>query len=78
VTGLARSDTSASALAAKGAAVHRGDLDDLDGIRLGAEAAEAVIHLANKHDFTDPAATAATERAAVRTICDALAGSGRP
>ncbi|CAL9582594.1 hypothetical protein SUDANB145_05059 [Streptomyces sp. enrichment culture] len=78
VTGLARSDTSAAALEAKGALVRRGDLDDLDGIRLGAEAAEAVIHLANKHDFTDPVATAAAERAAVQTICDALAGSGRP
>ncbi|MFK0118549.1 SDR family oxidoreductase [Streptomyces sp. NPDC090994] len=78
VTGLARSDASAAALEAKGALVRRGDLDDLDGIRLGAEAAEAVIHLANKHDFTDPVATAAAERAAVQTICDALAGSGRP
>lgn len=78
VTGLARSDASAAALAAKGAAVHRGDLDDLDGIRRGAEAAGAVIHLANKHDFTDPAATAKAERAAVRTVCDAFAGSGRP
>src|SRR3954453_12096103 len=55
VVGLARSDTSAAALRAQGAQVRRGDLDDLDGIREGAAAADAVLHLANKHDFTNPA-----------------------
>lgn len=78
VTGLARSDASAKSIEAKGAHVRRGDLDDLDGIRAGAEAAEAVIHLANKHDFDNPAASSAAERGAVQTIGDALAGSGRP
>jgi nucleoside-diphosphate-sugar epimerase len=78
VTGLARSAASAAKLEAKGVEVRRGDLDDLDGIRAGAEAAEAVIHLANKHDFADQAASNAAERAAVSTIGDALAGSGRP
>jgi nucleoside-diphosphate-sugar epimerase len=78
VTGLARSEASATALAAKGALVHRGDLDDLAALRAGAEAAEAVVHLANKHDFTDMAGTAAAERAAVQTLGDALAGTGRP
>ena len=78
VTGLARSDASAAALRAKGVHVRRGDLDDLASIRAGAEAAEAVIHLANKHDWSNPAASAAAERAAVQTIGDALAGTGRP
>jgi nucleoside-diphosphate-sugar epimerase len=78
VTGLARSDASAAALEAKGAHVRRGDLDDLGSIQAGAEAAEAVIHLANKHDWSDPAGTAAAERAAVQTIGDALAGTGHP
>jgi nucleoside-diphosphate-sugar epimerase len=77
VTGLARSDASAAALQAKGANVRRGDLDDLASIQAGAEAAEAVIHLANKHDWANMEATAAAERAAVQTIGDALAGSGR-
>ena len=78
VTGLARSDASAAVLQAKGVRVHRGDLDDLASIRAGAEAAEAVIHLANKHDWSNPAASSAAERAAVQTIGDALAGTGRP
>ncbi|HEY2550272.1 MAG TPA: SDR family oxidoreductase [Streptosporangiaceae bacterium] len=78
VTGLARSDASAASLQAKGAHVRRGDLDDLGSIRAGAEAADAVIHLANKHDWSDPAASIRAERAAVQTIGDALADSGRP
>jgi nucleoside-diphosphate-sugar epimerase len=78
VTGLARSDASAAALQAKGAHVRRGDLDDLASIRAGAEAAEAVIHLANKHDWSDQAGTIAAEVGAVQTIGDALAGTGRP
>jgi nucleoside-diphosphate-sugar epimerase len=78
VTGLARSDASAAALQAKGVRVRRGDLDDLASIRVGAEAAEAVIHLANKHDWSNPAASATAERAAVQTIGDALADTSRP
>ncbi len=78
VTGLARSDSSAAALEAKGAKVRRGDLDDTGSIRAGAEEAEAVIHLANKHDWSNPAASNAAERAAVQAIGDTLAGSGRP
>jgi nucleoside-diphosphate-sugar epimerase len=78
VTGLARSDASAAAIEAKGARVRRGDLDDLASIRAGAEAAEAVIHLANKHDFANMAASAAAERAAIQTIGEALAGTGHP
>jgi nucleoside-diphosphate-sugar epimerase len=77
VTGLARSDASAAALEVKGVRVRRGDLDDLGSIRAGAEYAEAVIHLANKHDFANPANSNAAERAAVQTIGDTLAGSGR-
>jgi len=78
VTGLARSEASAAALAAQGARVRRGDLDDLAGLRAGAEAAEAVLHLANKHDWANPAASNAAERAAVETFGEVLAGSGRP
>lgn len=78
ITGLARSDASASALAAKGVTVLRGDLDDLDSLRAGASSADAVLHLANKHDWSDPAASNAAERSAVETLSDVLAGSDRP
>jgi nucleoside-diphosphate-sugar epimerase len=78
VTAIARSDASAAALANKGVDVVRGDLDDLRSIRAGAEAADAVIHLANKHDFSNPAVSNAAERGAVQTIGEALAGTSRP
>jgi nucleoside-diphosphate-sugar epimerase len=78
VVGLARSERSAAALAAKGVEVQRGDLDDPGSLRAGAEHADAVVHLANKHDFAHPAVSNRAERDAVTTIGDVLAGSGRP
>ena len=81
VTGLARSDASAAALDAAGAQVHRGTLDDLDGLHAAAAASDGVIHLAFKHDiafsggFQD---AADADRRAVETFGEALAGSGRP
>ncbi len=80
VVGLARSDASADALAAAGAEVHRGTLDDLDGLRDAADASDGVIHLAFKHDlaFTgDFQGAADADRRAVETIGEALAGSDR-
>lgn len=78
VTGLARSEASASVITGLGAAVHHGDLDDLDQIRQAAKAADGVVHLANKHDWAHPEISNRAERAAVQTISDTLAGSGRP
>jgi nucleoside-diphosphate-sugar epimerase len=78
VVGLARTDSAAAGLDAKGAVVLRGDLDDLEILRRGATDAEAVIHLANKHDWSDPAESNRAERAAVETLAEALAGTDRP
>jgi nucleoside-diphosphate-sugar epimerase len=78
VTGLARSEASASVITDLGAAVHRGDLDDLDQIRQTAKAADGVVHLANKHDWAHPEVSNRAERAAVETISDTLEGSDRP
>ena len=78
VVGLARSDASAAFLQDKGAAVLRGDLDDLDSLRRGAGEAEATVHLANKHDWSNPQESNRAERAAVETIAEALVGTDRP
>src|SRR5262245_39875750 len=51
VVGLARSEASAERIAAAGAEVLRGDLDDLAGLAAAAEAADGVIHLGYKHDL---------------------------
>src|SRR3954453_14928080 len=75
VVGLARSDDAVAKLTAVGAEVRRGNLDDLESLRAGAEDADAVIHLAFKHDFSDFAGAGRTERAAIETLGDALKGS---
>jgi nucleoside-diphosphate-sugar epimerase len=81
VVGLARSDASAAALTAAGAAVHRGTLDDLDSLRAAAAASDGVIHLAFKHDIAfsgDFQGAADADRRAVEAFGEALAGSDRP
>jgi nucleoside-diphosphate-sugar epimerase len=80
VVGLARSDASAAALRAAGVEVQRGSLDDLDGLREAATAADGVIHLAFKHELTHAgefARAAESDLRVVETIGAALAGSGK-
>lgn len=79
VVGLARSDASAAAVAALGAEVRRGDLDDLDGLRQAAADADGVVHLAFKPLADgDVASSVAADLAAVTALGDALADSGKP
>jgi nucleoside-diphosphate-sugar epimerase len=80
VTGLARSDKSAAALTAVGAKPHRGDLEDLDGLRAAAAASDGVIHLAYQHDVFDSdfVAAAQTDLRAVEAMGEELVGSDRP
>jgi len=81
VIGLARSDGSAEALAAAGAEVRRGDLDDLDGLREAAGAADGVIHLAFRHDLMgagDYEGASAADLAATKALAAGLEGTGKP
>ncbi|MGH7919410.1 MAG: NAD-dependent epimerase/dehydratase family protein, partial [Candidatus Dormibacteraceae bacterium] len=81
VLGLARSDVAAEKVAASGAEVLRGDIQDLDVLRAGAEGADGVVHLAFRHDvaFAGDFDTAlASNQAAIEALGEALAGTGRP
>jgi nucleoside-diphosphate-sugar epimerase len=77
VLGLARNDASVAALRQKGAEALRGDLDDLDSLQRGANETDAVLHLANKHDWANPAESNRAERAAVQALAEALVGGNK-
>ncbi|HVX22326.1 MAG TPA: SDR family oxidoreductase [Acidimicrobiales bacterium] len=81
VVGLARSDASADVVAALGAEVRRGDLDDVDGLARAVSDADGVIHLAFKHEAMrtgDFMAAVGSDLSATRAMGEALAGTGKP
>jgi nucleoside-diphosphate-sugar epimerase len=79
--GLARSDSSADSVAALGADVRRGDLDDLEGLSRAAAEADGVIHLAFKHEALltgDFLSAVAADLAAIQALGEALIGTDKP
>jgi nucleoside-diphosphate-sugar epimerase len=78
VLGLTRSDEGAAALAAAGAEVHRGSLQDLDSLKAGAAQADATVHLAFNHDFSTFMQNCEDDRRVIEAITSVLAGTDKP
>ncbi|WP_174292762.1 SDR family oxidoreductase [Sphingomonas bacterium] len=78
VLGLTRSDRGAKALADAGAVAHRGDIEDLDSLRAGAAASDAVIHTAFDHNFANFVENCQKDSRAITALGSAVEGSDRP
>ena len=78
VLGLAHSDEGAKAVAAAGAQVQRGDLEDLESLRSGATQSDGVIHTAFRHDWSKFAENCELDKSAIEALGSVLRGSDRP
>ena len=78
VTGLARSPAGAETLAAAGARVVRGSIEDIDVLWAAARAADAVIHTAFNHDWSRFAENCAADKHAIEALGAELEGTERP
>jgi len=78
VIGVYRSEEKAPALAATGAEVYRGSIDDPESLKDGASRSDGVIHLAFNHDFSKFVANCQTDRRVINALGSVLAGSDRP
>jgi nucleoside-diphosphate-sugar epimerase len=78
VLGLCRSDEKAAGLAAAGAEVHRGSLEDIESLESGAARSDGVIHLAFNHDFSRFVANCEDDRRVIGALGAVLGSSDRP
>ena len=78
VLGLARSEASAQKLKEFQIEPVLGSLQDRETLIESAQKADAVIHTAFIHDYSDFAGAVQTERSVIATFTEILAGSGKP
>jgi nucleoside-diphosphate-sugar epimerase len=78
VLGLCRSEEKAVALAAAGAEIISGSLEDENSLKAGASRSDGVIHLAFNHDFSKFVANCEDDRRVIKALGSVLAGSNRP
>lgn len=78
VIGLTRSEAGARKLASVGASAHIGTLEDPWRLARGTENADAVIHTAFDHDFSNFVSNCEKDRRVIAALGAALKGSDRP
>jgi nucleoside-diphosphate-sugar epimerase len=78
VSGLSRSKEKGAVLAATGAEVIAGSLEDLDGLKRAAAKSDGVIHLAFNHDFSTFVANCEDDRRVILALGSALNGTKKP
>lgn len=78
VLGMTRSESGAAWLTGAGAEAHHATLEDLGSIRAGAANADAVIHTAFDHDFSNFVANCEKDRRVIAALGSVLKGSNRP
>lgn len=78
VIGLSRTDEGAQRLTNMGVQVHRGDLNDLEGLKKAAASADGVIHLAFNRDFINLDRCVEMDKNAIEAMCSVYEGSNRP
>jgi nucleoside-diphosphate-sugar epimerase len=78
VIGLCRSTDKAPALAAAGAEVYQGSLENMDGLRDGIARSDGVVHLAFNHDFSRFQQNCEDDRRVIEALGAMLKGSRRP
>jgi nucleoside-diphosphate-sugar epimerase len=74
VTGLTRSEAGAEKLQQWGATPHMGDLNDINSLVTGVKNADATVHLAFIHDFSQFAQALDTDLAAVKAMLNVSQG----
>lgn len=78
VIGLTRSESGARQLVAAGASAHLGTLESPEGLARGAENADAIIHTAFDHDFSNFAANCEKDRRVIGALGSVFKRSNRP
>ncbi len=78
VLGSTRSEQGADALRQAGAEPYRAVLEEPEHLAKGAERADAVIHCAFDHDFSQFVANCEKDQAALKAFGEVLKGSDRP
>ncbi len=78
VLGLARNEAAEAKLKEKGVTPLRGDLTDVESLKKGASEADAVIHTAFVHDFSNYKGAVMTDRTANAAFLEVLRGTNKP